>query len=322
MNLKPTIADVAKEAGVSTGTVSRVINARDGVKQVTRDNVLAAMERLNYRPDQAARELALGGPLRVGLHISAATKRLTPFFTLFLEYLMVQLRTDGYLLEDIASQDDGMPADICDAMVLFGSHEDDPRIDYLLQQGVPTVLLGVAQGVRWVAPDDYGGGRLATEHLLRLGHQDIAHVSGLMHAQAFFNRYAGYQDALRDALGETAQPLLLEGDTSSLGGYRTVRRALEAGVNFSAVFAASDELAVGVIGALEDAGLRVPTDVSVVGFDDLPEIGEALTTVRQDLREIASMTVTLLKEALSGASVRSQVMPVRLIVRGTTTRRR
>ncbi len=107
-----------------------------------------------------------------------------------------------------------------------------------------------------------------------------------------------------------------------LGAYRALRRALDAGRRFSAVFAASDEMAQGAVAALEDAGLGVPRDVSVVGFDDLPEFGEGLTTVRQDIGKVAETAVTLLKEGLAGKPVRHEVIPVQLVVRGTTARRR
>jgi len=143
-----------------------------------------------------------------------------------------------------------------------------------------------------------------------------------MSNQAFQDRHRGYCTALEEANIPVRPELMLGGDFTSLGGYRAIRRALEKGLEFSAVFAASDEMAIGIIAALEDAGLKVPVDVSVVGFDDLPEIGEELTTIRQDIAKLAATTVTLLKEGLAGKPVRQERLPVQLIVRGTTTRRR
>lgn len=318
---RPTIADVAREAGVSTGTVSRVLNDRPGVKARTREEVRAAIERLAYRPDSAARELSRPST-RIGLHVASDSRRLIPFFMLFLEHLMSELQTGGYRLEELPSRDDGMPLHLSDGMVLFGAHDDDLRIPYLVERGVPFVLIGHCDGVRWVMPDDYRGGLEATRHLLRLGHREIVHVSGLMNHQAFHDRYCGYRDALAEAGIEAKPERLLDGDFTSLGAYRAVRKALEQGLAFSAVFAASDEMAVGVIAALEDLGLRVPSDVSVVGFDDLPEIGEKLTTIRQDIPGIVRIAVALLREALDGKPIRHEVVPVKLIVRGTTARRR
>ena len=205
-------------------------------------------------------------------------------------------------------------------MVLFGVHDDDARIPYLQKQGVPFVLEGHAPGQRWVRADDYSGGRQATEHLLRLGHTDILHLGGDPLGQAAFDRLRGYRGALAEAGGATLEPL--DGGFTVLGAYRVLRQTIAAGVRFSAVFAASDEMAQGAIAALEDSGLNVPKDVSVVGFDDLPEFGEGLTTVRQDIGQVAETAVSLLKEGLRGEPVRSEVIPVQLVVRGTTARRR
>lgn len=317
-----TIQEVARRAGVSTGTVSRVLNDRRGVRAETKEAVLAAIEQLDYRPSLAARELSFRQTTRIGLHIARSSRRLTPFFMLFLEHLLNELQSDGYRLEEIPTRKDGLPQTLTDGMVLFGVHDDDPRVAFLRSQGVPFVLIGHYPESFWVAPDDRDGGLQATRHLLRLGHQAILHLGGPLQEQVAYDRYAGYQDALHEAGLETRHDLVLNGDFSSLGAYRVLRRAFEAGLRFSAVFAASDEMAVGVVKALEDLGLRVPNDVSVVGFDDLPEIGEELTTVRQDISQIAAQAVRLLKEGLSGAPPRHTVVPVHLIVRGTTAKRR
>lgn len=319
---RATIGDVASEAGVSTGTVSRVLNDRPGVHPGTRNRVLAAIERLDYRPDVAARTLSFRQPTRIGLNVAPGGRRLTPFFMLVLENLIRELSSDGYILEEVDNGPDGLPERLTDAFVLFGAHDDDARLPYLEERKVPFVLIGHADGVRWVMPDDHDGGHQATSHLLRLGHRRILHVSGLMHNQAFVDRYSGYCAALEEAGLEPDPAMLVDGDFSQLGAYRAVRAALAAGTEFSAVFAASDEMATGVITALLDSGLRVPLDVSVVGFDDLPEIGEHLTTVRQDISQLATGAVELLKGAIAGASIDRIVVPVHLVTRGTTARRR
>lgn len=319
---RPTIQDVAAAVGVSTGTVSRVLNDRPGVRARTRAQVLSAVEHLGYRPDTAARELSLRQATRIGFNIPSSSGLLSPFYGLFLKHLREGFQADGLRLEEIPVRTDGLPAHLADGMVLFGLHDDDPRIPYLHAQGVPTVLIGHAQGERWTRSDDYGGGREAARHLLRLGHTGIAHVSGDLSGQAAFDRYHGYRDALREAGIEPESELLISGNFETLTAYRALRRAVEGGLRFSAVFAASDEMAVGVLAALEDLGLRVPVDVSVVGFDDLPNVGRHLTTVRQDIGRIAEVAVTLLKEALAGEPVRHEIIPVRLIARGTTAKRR
>jgi LacI family transcriptional regulator len=319
---RSTIADVAQAARVSTGTVSRVLNDRPGVRPETRRAVLAAIDSLDYRPDAAARTLSIRRAARIGLNMAPGSRRLTPFFMLMLESLIGELSADGYLLQEVANRSDGLPEHLTDAFVLFGAHDDDARLPYLNEREIPFVLLGHADNVRWVMPDDYDGGLQATSHLIRLGHRRILHLSGLVNNQAFGDRYGGHCQALRDAGLPIEPELLADGDFSMLGGYRAVRSAIERGLDFTAVFAASDEMAVGAIAAIEDAGLRVPFDISVVGFDDLPEIGETLTTVRQDIPRLAAIAVELLKGAIAGRESAHAVVPVRLVTRGTTARRR
>jgi LacI family transcriptional regulator len=317
-----TIQEVAARAGVSTGTVSRVLNNRSGVHALTKQTVLTTIAKLGYKPDQAARELSFRQSPRIGLSVASGNRRLIPFFMLFLEHVIDELQNDGYRLEEIPTRTDGLPERLTDGMILFGAHDDDPRIPYLQKNHIPFVLIGHSEGIRWVMPDDFQGGLEATRHLIRLGHQHIAHVSGLMNNQAFQDRYRGFQQALTEAKLKAKPELLLDGDFTTLGAYRAVRKACEKGLNFSALFAASDEMAIGGIAALEDMGLKVPLDVSVVGFDDLPEIGEKLTTVRQDIHTMAARAVTLLKEGLQGQGIRHEIIPVQLIVRGTTARKR
>jgi len=326
-NERATIQQVAEHAGVSIGTVSRVLNRRPGVSPTTMRRVQASIAHLSYRPDHAARTLSKA-PLHIGLSLAADTRRLTPFFMLFLEHLIGRLQREGFRFEEVPARSDGLPAWLPNGVILHGAHEDDPRLRYLESQGVPFVLVGRSAGARWVAPDDHAGGLHATRHLLALGHEEILHLGGLMSHQAFQDRYGGYLEALAEAGIAPKREWLLDGSFTILGGYRVVRRAFEGGCRCSAIFAASDEMALGAIAALEDLGLRVPLDVSVVGFDDLPEISnglnvpEGLTTVRQDIAHIADTAVTLLVEGLQGLPVRSETVPIQLVARGTTARRR
>jgi len=324
---RATIEDVARGSGVSTGTVSRVLNNRAGVSASTRERVLTTIGLLDYRPDHAARALSRR-QLSIGLSLARGTRRLTPFLMLFMEHLIARLQHDGYRFEELEAGPNGLPTQLPSGVILHGAHEDDSRLEQLRRTQVPFVLVGRASGVRWVAPDDHRGGLEATRHLIKLGHTDIVHLGGLMSQQAFQDRYRGYMQALDEAgIGQTREQLL-DGEFTVLGGYRAVRRYFEAGTSATAIFAASDEMALGAIAALEDLGLSVPLDVSVVGFDDLPEVADGLdvagglTTVRQDIGRITDTAVTLLVEALQGLPIRSELVPVRLIARGTTARRR
>ena len=328
---RKTIHAVAEAAGVSVSTVSRVLNDRPGVKERTRRIVLDAIERLDYTPDLTARELSLGQVTRVGLNSSYGNRRLTPFATVFRERLFGELYQRGFRFEDVPSLNNGMPARMTDVMVLTGLLDDDPRVPFMRERGIPFVVLGDVKDAHSVASDDYSGGCRAAEHLLRLGHRDMLAVTGgssrprTAHfntlGQAAFERQRGFENALEAAGVPFGPERVVRGDFTALGAFLAVSRALKE-TKFSAVFAFSDEMAEGAVAAVEEAGLSVPDDVSVVGYDDLPEIGETFTTVRQDIAAFATSTVELLREALASEPPRHVTLPVTLVVRGTTSRRR
>jgi LacI family transcriptional regulator len=319
---RPTIRDVARHAGVSVGTVSRALNDRAGVHPDTRRRVRDAVAALGYAPDQAARELAIRRPVTVGLSVAHGHRRLTPFFVVFLEHLLDGLASSGLRVRDVPTGPDGLPTEETDAVVLLGAHPDDPRITHLQALGRPFVLVGHRDGVRSVAADDVAGGRLAAEHLLRLGHRSLLHVTGDPHGQAFGDRHRGFREALAAALGaDRTAPVLVCDDLTTLGAYRALRRYLADAPAPTAIFAATDELAVGCLAAAADLGLRVPHELSVIGFDDLPEIGAGLTTIRQDFGALARVTIDLLLEGLRGDPVRAVRLPVHLLARGTTAER-
>ncbi len=316
-----TIREVAKLAGVSTGTVSRVLNGRPGVHPQTRARVLEVVRALGYVPNPVARELTGRGERTVGVLQLPGVPRLTPYFTLLYEYLADALWQEGFRLREVPTDPVGLPLEPAKGYVLLGAHEHDPRIEYLQEHGQPFVLVGVYPGAFWVAPHDEEGGYLATRHLLELGHREILHLTGHLHNQAGRDRLAGYRRAL-EAYGVPFRPeLVLDGEFSVLSAYRVLRRAWEGGLRGTAIFAASDEMAVGARAALEDLGLRVPQDVSLVGYDDLPEIAQDLTTVRQDIQRVAHTAVRLLGEAFEGRSPRGARVPVQLVVRQSTARK-
>ena len=320
---RSTMEDVARTAGVSIGTVSRVANGRPGVHDETKTRVLQAMRELEYLPDMVARELSFGKSSTIGLNVGSGSPRITPFFfVLLLEHLSSEIQEAGLKFIEVPTAANGLPEWTADGMILLGAHDDDPRIPYLDEQEVPFVLLGRSEGVRWVMSDDYDGGFQAASHLLRLGHTRIVHLSGIMHNQTYHDRYNGFLAALQESGVAHEREYLLDGEFTSLGAYRAVRKALERGLEFTAVAAMSDEMAVGAIAAIEDMGLQVPSDISVTGFDDLPEIGEGLTTIHQDIGAISSNAVVLLREAFVGESVRHVKLPVHLVARQTTARNR
>ena len=317
--MKLTIQHIAARAGVSKGTVSRVLNARTTVAESTRVRVLAVMDELGYRPDPAARELSLRTKHTLGLSLARADRRLAPYFVLFRGALLRELQELGIPVEEL-DEDLASSKRLPSAMLVLSAEAQDPRVEFLLERKVPTVLVGHHESLSCVAPADEDGAYQATRHLLELGHRQIALLSGIKSRQGVVDRESGFARALKEhGLGsELSGVTRLVGNFELLGGYRAVRRAWEGGVRFSALFCESDEMAVGAIGALEDLGVRVPQDVSIVGFDGMPELPYRLTTVAQDIPAIARCAVELLLEALQDLPARRVVNPVSLVLGDTT----
>lgn len=315
-----TIREIARIANVSIGTVSRALNGRPGVNRETRERVMAAVKALGYAPNPVAREL-VGKPSTVGLLLAPEVRRYTPYFILLLENLAEELWKVGLRVKEVATDTRGIPLEEARGYVLLGAHDHDPRVEALQKTGHPFVLIGVHPGVFWVAPDDLAGGYLATRHLLELGHEEIAILTGYLHHQAGRERLMGYRKALLEAGRPFRPEMVLDGEFSALSAYRAVRKAWEGGLRFTGLFAASDEMALGAWAALEDLGLCVPEEVSLVGYDNLPEVGERLTTIHQDLPTIAREVTNLLSLALEGEAPLGKRVPVHLVPRGTTARR-
>ncbi len=307
-------------ANVSVGTVSRALNDRPGVSPSTRSRVLEAVRALGFVPNAAAREL-VGKSTAVGLLFAPGVRRYTPYFALLLEALSEALWQEGLRVREVTADLRGLPLEGAAAYLLLGAHDHDPRIEVLQAEGRPFVLIGTYPGVFWVAPDDQKGGYLATRHLLELGHEEIALLTGHLHHQAGRERLLGYKKALLEAGLTFRSEMVLDGNFEALSAYRSVRRAWEGGLRFTALFAASDEMALGAWAALEDLGLRVPEDVSLVGYDDLPDLERKPTTVHQDIPAIAQEAVRLLKEAMNGGTPVGRRVPVHLVPRGTSARR-
>lgn len=296
------------------------MNGRPGVSPSTRARVLEAVKALGFVPNAAAREL-VGKSTAVGLLFAPGVRRYTPYFALLLEALSEALWREGLRVTEVPTDPRGLPLAEARAYLLLGAHDHDPRIEALQARGIPFVLIGTYPGVFWVAPDDTEGGYQATRHLLELGHREIALLTGHLHHQAGRDRLLGYKKALLEAGLPFRPERVLDGNFEALAAYRAVRRAWEEGLRFTALFAASDEMALGAWAALEDLGLRVPEDVSLVGYDDLPDLERKVTTVHQDIPTIAQEAVLLLKEAMQGGTPRGRRVPVYLVPRGTSARK-
>lgn len=331
---RPVMADVARRASVSLKTVSRVVNGEPNVRPAVRDRVLAAVHELGYRPNAAARALAARRSRVIGA-VTPGTAHFGPTSQLFgLEraaweagYSVVVSFTFEATPEELARAVRELVDHGVDGIVLAAPvHMAPIDTDGLLQR-IPAVSLDRLPGdlaLPTVIPDQRGGARAATEHLLDMGHETVWHVSGPMSWHPARERAEGWRDALEAAGAIVPEPP--EGDWTPGRGY-AVGRELVARGDVTAVFAANDHMALGIMRAFYEAGRRIPEDVSIVGFDDVPEAEHLfipLTTVRQDFgatgrRAVAELLARLGTESDGGPPPGLRVViPVELVVRASS----
>lgn len=323
-----TVADVARVAGVSTATVSRVLNSSGVVAAPTRTRVLRAIESLEYRPNAAARRLAGAGTDTLGLILPELSG---PFFSELLAGVEEAARAAGYhLLVAATEPQDSLAAALppIDPMFVDGSivlpHAlDGGLVDRLVRNRKPVVLVERSHArLPTVAFDPAGGVAAAIRHLAQVhGVRRVACLAGPEDAEASRLREAAYAGELA-AVGLDADPaLLVRGTWSEMDGMRLVEDLLEAGHSFDALFAVNDETAIGAIHSLERAGLRVPGDVRVIGFDDIPLSGwirPALTTVAAPPRTLGRTAAELLIARIAGRpTALATRIPTSLVIRST-----
>lgn len=329
-----TIRDVAAKAGVSHQTVSRVINGGNGVTEDTRQRVEAAISEMGYRPNAIARSMARGRTFTLAC-ISPNLTDVT--YASIIEGAETEARAHGYFLLTASAVDGEMFATLVDQMLASRRTEGllviTPRISehhLRLPKNVPVVFVGANPGDEWAASvnlDDEEAGRMATGHLIDLGHRGIAHITGPLEEQSSQHRLHGFQSALQ-AVGIEASPQLVEvGDWSATSGLQAVQRLLSQEPGFTAVFAQNDRMAVGAIRALRDAGRTIPGDVSVIGIDDMPlgsYFDPPLTTVLQDTHRMGRQAACLVIHAIEqrDAPCEHQLVEPRLIIRKSTDRPR
>ena len=326
----PRSVDVARLAGVSQKTVSRVLNDEPYVSADVRRRVLDAAEELGYRRNQAARALASGRTRSIGVVTLGSALYGPASLRMGIERAV---REVGYTLR-VADTMEGDPGGIAGAVAsLLDQGVDGVVISEPIDEGVglisvdvPVLVLGAPPtfAAPQVVTARVGAGRLAravTEHLLELGHATVHHLAGPHRWYSARDRLAGWREALR-AHGAD-EPPVVEGDWSAASGYAAGRELAGDGT-VTAVFAANDDMAIGLIRAQLEAGRRVPEDISVVGFDDIPVaayVTPPLTTVRQPFDEVARQGLALLVHVIEKPDVElppAADQPVELVVRAST----
>lgn len=323
----PNIRDVARLAGVSYQTVSRVLNEHPSIRDTTKQRVLDVIEDIGYRPNQAARALVTSRSRTIGV-LTAQNAHYGPMMSV--NAIEHAARDAGYRITvtSLASSEytsirtalDQLQMQAVEAIVVIA-----PQVRVLeairdLDITVPYVTLqnGDLHSQHGMSIDQVAGGRMATQHLIGLGHTEIMHLSGPQDWIEAEARMQGYLDAINASDLRTRAPIL--GDWTAHFGYYAGLELLRFR-DFTALFAGNDQMALGFIHACWDSGLSVPEDVSVVGFDDIPEAAHfypPLTTVRQNFTEIGRRAVSLLLTELQGGPTDSAQIAPELVVRRST----
>ena len=324
---RPSLRDVAERAGASVQTVSRVANGEPNVTDALRSRVLAAMTELGYRPNAAARAIRRGAfntvgvvyhdLVSVGVHRSVEAISRSAAEHGYATTLMPIAVTSSQAADGAFMRLGEMAVDAI--IVVLPDHFD--AIESLqIPPGVPTVVIGppVLAGATALDFDQQLGARMAVAHLLALGHETVHHIAGPAGSYAADSRLSDWQTLLR----ERGRPIpeALRGDWTPASGYLAMQALLQS-QRPSAIFVANDQMALGVYRAIHEGGLRIPHDVSVVGFDDVAEAAmyaPPLTTIAEDWKELGRQAVRAALEFNADSAPPQVRLPTRLVARDST----
>jgi LacI family transcriptional regulator len=329
MSRRPTIRDVAEQAGVSIATVSRVLNDRADVSVETRERVREVARSVGYTADPAARGLVTQRTHLVAVVVgdNAGHRDLSLlFFGHVLAAISRRLARADYDALLLQPLEVGVHHRF-DAAILIGIDGSDPLVTDLWVRSLPYVGVDVRVGGRrnaFVGSDHADGVRLALAHLYELGHRRIAHIAGARNTVAGADRIAAFQRETRLLGLELPDEYLREADFSSAGGYRATSALLALEQRPTAIVAASDLMALAALQAIRDAGLQPGPDVAVVGFDDIEAAALAhppLTTIRQDREKLGTLAAERAMELIEHPDTRppDTILPVELVVRASTS---
>ena len=329
-----TLEEIAKLAKVSRSTVSRVINDDPKVSEATRERVQAVVHRLNYHPNAAARGLAAGRTRILGLLIpmGVAAVFTDPYHPLVIQgvasacnahehSVMLWLAEPEFERRTISQI---LHNGLIDGVILASQMVDDPLLQSLIQSELPFILIGRHPNdkrVSYVDVDNINSAREMVAYLLRLGRRCVATITGPHNMIAGVDRLEGYHAALRDRGVPPDPNLIISGDFTEESGYTAMQHLLP--MKPDAVFAASDTMAVGAIRAIRQTGLRVPEDIAVAGFDDVPFAARSdppLTTVRQPIHRAGAVAAETLIDMIANPSSQPHriILPTELVIRAST----
>jgi LacI family transcriptional regulator len=329
-----TIREVAEKAGVSPTTVSHVVNNTRYVSDDVRARVMDAMRELNYRPNALARSLRRGETHTLGLILPDSAN---PFFAEIGRAIETAAFERGYSVILCNTENDiekeRMYTEVLenkqvDGMIFVASGDHRETLSQIAQKGLPLVVVDRDMGsleLDTVTTDNHHGGLIATQHLLSLGHRIIACITGPSNITPSAERVTGYRAALQQAGILVDESLVVRGDFHAPSGYEGAMQLFQRSPRPTAIFACNDMMAIGVIRAATQLGLRIPEDVSIASFDNIELASYTtppLTSVAQPKQEIGQMAITLLLERMQNASLppRRNILPTRLVIRESTRR--
>jgi DNA-binding LacI/PurR family transcriptional regulator len=322
------MADVARLAGVSHQTVSRVINGHTSLRPETRDRVLAAIRQLGYRPNTAARALVTRRSATIGVIGSkggfwgpSTVHRTVQTAGREAGYFVSAASLPGLTRDELLDAINHLRNQSVEGIVLIAATDEALEVARAQEGlGLPVVVVeGDETRTHWtVGVDQVAGAELGTRHLVDLGHTEIVHIAGPQSWTEARARLAGYQRAMY-ANGLHPSPAV-DGDWTARCGFE-LGQQLARRKEVTAVFCANDHMALGVLRALFEAGIRVPDDISVVGFDDIPEspyLVPPLTTVRQDFTAVGRRAIEILQAAIAGTPAPARLISPELVVRASS----
>lgn len=328
---RPTIRDVARQAGVSHQTVSRVINGSEDVLPETRALVKAAIDQMGFRPSAIARSMARGQTHT----LACISPNLTDYtFASVIEGAQTEARQHKYFILSSSASDPQSFHELIDELVghrrvdglIVINPYSDERFKYI-PRDFPVVFVGARshdETICSISLDDEKLAYEATHHLLSLGHTRIALITGPMEEDCSQDRTEGYQRALREAGIPIDETMIVEGDWSATSGQSALLSFVEQGRTPTAVFAQNDRMAMGVLHAARDVNLKVPTQLAVIGVDDMPlasYFDPPLTTMRQDMPLIGQKATRMLLDIIENkhTPARHLKLPAQLVVRHSTS---
>ncbi len=328
-----TMRDVAHRAGVSIKTVSRVVNEEADIAAGTRQRVITAIDELGYQPNAIARSLVSRRTYVLGV-LTADFSDYT--HARIIEGAEAEAREQGYLMV-VGSAEHGPSGEPLRSpllgqrrfeglfVVYHGTNQDTHEIFDHISPHLPLVTIGYAsnhKNIIAVGVTNYEGAYAATQHLLALGHRQIAHITGPAAMYECQERRRGYSEALQAAGLSSIEALIASGDWSDASGYQSAQSLLNHHSGFTALFVQNDRMALGAMRALYEAGLRIPHDVAIVVFDDIPAASyfiPPLTTVYHPTYDLGRLGIKLLIDQINGqsATTHSVRLPTRLVIRSS-----